>query len=191
MGHGVRAALVTAIQRALVEELAGLGRQPGEFLTHINQALLSILRRTRTPLFASAFYLYLNAETGELRYANAGHPKPLHLRRSEDRIEVLSSNGSRPGSALGVFEHVTYKTFEGIVKPGDLVLMFTDGIFEVEGPTGDYFDQQRLIAAVERRLQEPSEELLEALLTETKEYSVKHQFGDDVCLVGVELERLI
>ena len=42
MGHGVRAALVTAIQRALVEEMAGLGRQPGDFLTHINQALLSI-----------------------------------------------------------------------------------------------------------------------------------------------------
>ncbi len=82
MGHGVRAALVTAIQRALVEELAGLGNQPGEFLTHINQALLSILRRTRTPMFASAFYLYLNAATGEMRYANAGHPKPLHLRRS-------------------------------------------------------------------------------------------------------------
>ena len=66
MGHGVRAALVTAIQRALVEELAGLGTQPGEFLTHINHALLSILRRTRTPMFASAFYLYLNAATGEI-----------------------------------------------------------------------------------------------------------------------------
>jgi sigma-B regulation protein RsbU (phosphoserine phosphatase) len=183
MGHGVRAALVTAIQRALVEELAGLGRQPGEFLTHINQALLSILRRTRTPMFASAFYLYLNSQTGEIRYSNAGHPKPLHLRRSENRVEVLAVNG--------VFEHATYKTFEGQAKPGDLILMFTDGIFEVEGPAGDYFDQQRLIAAVERRLSVPSEELIEALLTETRNYSVKHQFGDDVCLVGVELRRLL
>jgi len=191
MGHGVRAALVTAIQRALVEELAGLGRQPGEFLTHINEALLSILRRIRTPMFASAFYLYLNAETGEVRYANAGHPKPLHLRRSENRVEVLASHGARPGSALGVFEHAVYNTFEGKAKPGDLLLMFTDGIFEVEGPNGDYFDQQRLIAAVERRLQAPSEELIEALLTETRDYSVKHQFGDDVCLVGVELRRLL
>jgi sigma-B regulation protein RsbU (phosphoserine phosphatase) len=191
MGHGVRAALVTAIQRALVEELAGLGRQPGEFLTHINQALLSILRRTRTPMFASAFYLYLNAETGEMRYSNAGHPKPLHLRRSEKRVDVLASNGARPGSALGMFEHATYQTCQGEAKPGDLILMFTDGIFEVEGPAGDYFDQQRLIAAVERRLPAPSEELLEALLKETRDYSAKHQFGDDVCLVGVELERLL
>ncbi len=191
MGHGVRAALVTAIQRALVEELAGLGSQPGEFLTHINTALLSILRRTRTPMFASAFYLYLNAATGELRYANAGHPKPLHLRRSARRVEVLSSNGARPGSALGVFEQATYRTFEGQAQPGDLILMFTDGIFEVEGAGGDYFDQQRLIAAVERRLDAPPEELLDALLAETREYSVKHQFGDDVCLVGVQLNRLL
>jgi phosphoserine phosphatase RsbU/P len=191
MGHGVRAALVTAIQRALVEELAGLGQQPGEFLTHINQALLSILRRTRTPMFASAFYLYLNAETGEMRYSNAGHPKPLLLRRSEKRVEVLAANGTRPGSALGVFEHATYKTFQGEAKPGDLILMFTDGIFEVEGPAGDYFDQQRLVAAVDRRLMLPSEELIEELLAETREYSVKHQFGDDVCLVGVELKKLL
>ena len=191
MGHGVRAALVTAIQRALVEELAGMGKQPGEFLTHINQALLSILRRTRTPMFASAFYLYLNAATGELRYANAGHPKPLHLRRSANRVDVLASNGSRPGSALGVFEQAAYKTFQAEAKPGDLILMFTDGIFEVEGPAGDYFDQQRLIAAVERRLQAPSEELLDALLAETRNFSVKHQFGDDVCLVGVKLNHLL
>jgi sigma-B regulation protein RsbU (phosphoserine phosphatase) len=191
MGHGVRAALVTAIQRALVEELAGLGRQPGEFLTHINEALLSILRRIRTPMFASAFYLYMNAETGELRYANAGHPKPLLLRRSEKRVEVLASEGARPGSALGVFEHATYQTFQVVAKPGDLALMFTDGIFEVEGPAGDYFDQQRLIGTVERRIMNTPEELIEGLLTETREFSVKHQFGDDVCLVGVELRRLL
>lgn len=142
-------------------------------------------------MFASAFYLYMNAATGEVRYANAGHPKPLHLRRSEGRIEVLSSNGTRPGAALGVFEHATYKTFETAVKPGDLVLMFTDGIFEVEGPTGDYFDQQRLIAAAERRLSATSEELMEGLLTEARDYSAKHQFGDDVCLVGVELDHYL
>jgi sigma-B regulation protein RsbU (phosphoserine phosphatase) len=191
MGHGVRAALVTAIQRALVEELAGLGRQPGEFLTHINKALISILRRIRTPMFASAFYLYLNAATGEIRYSNAGHPKPLHLRRPEGKVEVLHSNGARPGSALGVFENAEYTTYQRMMNPGDLVLMFTDGILEVEGADGDYFDQQRLIAAIERRAEMPSEGLLDALLDETREYAFKHQFGDDVCLVGVELRRLL
>jgi len=88
-----------------------------------------------------------------------------------------------PAPPLGVFEQAIYKTFETRVTPGRPLLMFTDGIFEVEGPAGDYFDQQRLIAAVERRLKAPSEELLEGLLAETRDYSVHHQFGDDVCLV--------
>jgi phosphoserine phosphatase RsbU/P len=191
MGHGVRAALVTAIQRALVEELAGLGRQPGEFLTHINQALISILRRIRTPMFASAFYLYLNAETGELRYANAGHPKPLHLRRSAREVSVLNGNGTRPGAALGVFEQATYRTFEARGEAGDVILMFTDGILEVEGPGGEYFDQQRLIESVRRRIDSPADNMIDGLITETREYSVKHQFGDDVCIVGVELKKLM
>ena len=133
MGHGVRAALVTAIQRALVEELAGLGKQPGEFLTHINQALLSILRRTRTPMFASAFYLYLNAATGEVRYANAGIRSRSTLRRSDNRVDVLSSNGNRPGAALGVFDDAIYKTFESTAKAGDMILMFTDGFLRSKG----------------------------------------------------------
>jgi len=190
MGHGVRAALVTAIQRALVEELSGLGRQPGEFLTHINKALLSILRRTRTPMFASAFYLYLNAETGEIRYSNAGHPKPLHLMRSENKVEVLSTNGTRPGCALGVVEDASYATFSRVAWPDDLLLMFTDGILEVEGVSGEYFDQQRLIAAAERHIAAPSAQLLDALLDETRAYAINHQFGDDVCLVAVELRHL-
>jgi sigma-B regulation protein RsbU (phosphoserine phosphatase) len=106
-------------------------------------------------------------------------------------VEVLHSNGARPGSALGVFEHAEYATYQRVVSPGDLVLMFTDGILEVEGADGDYFDQQRLIAAIERRADMPSDGLLDALLTETREYAYKHQFGDDVCLVGVELRRLL
>ena len=191
MGHGVRAALVTAIQRALVEELAGLGRQPGEFLTHINQALLSILRRTRTPMFASAFYLYLNAATGELRYANAGHPKPLHLRRSEGRVDVLASNGARPGSALGVFESCDLQDLRGRGETGRSDPDVHRRHLRGGGARGGLFRPgapgSRGYAGIWGR----TEELLDALVNEARDYSVKNQFGDDVCLVGVEVERLL
>ena len=77
MGHGVRAALVTAIQRALVEEMLPAAHDPGRFLTELNRAMLSILRRARTPMFASAFYMVVDLSKGELRYANAGHQDRL------------------------------------------------------------------------------------------------------------------
>ena len=91
MGHGVRAALVTAIQRTLVEELHVLADRPGAFLTQMNASLLSILRRTNSPLFASAFYLVADLIEGTLCYANAGHPRPLHLRRAEGTVRAFGA----------------------------------------------------------------------------------------------------
>ena len=104
MGHGVRAALVTAIQRALVEEMLPSARDPGLFLTEINRALLSILRRARTPMIASAFSLVVDIEHGVVRYANAGHPCPIHMNRKTGTIGSLCSGSERPGPALGVFK---------------------------------------------------------------------------------------
>jgi len=191
MGHGVRAALVTAIQRALIEELHGVADDPGEFLTRINHALLSILRRTRTPMFASAFYLFIDVKTGEMRYANAGHPKPLHVRRAAGVVEPLASKEGRPGSALGVFEDARYETLTSRAEPNDIVLMFTDGLYEVEGDGSEYFDQPRLVAAVQQRLAIPGAKLLDELLGEVQQFSHSRGFVDDVCLVAVEIGRFI
>lgn len=191
MGHGVRAALVTAIQRALVEELHPFAGRPGEFLTHMNTALLSILRRTNTPMFASAFYLVADLDAGVLRYANAGHPHALHLRRGQQRVDVLRSGLGRPGPALGVFADVTYHAHETPLAPRDLVLLFTDGLYEVDNLEGEVFDQTLLQKAVETRLQMSDGHLLDELLNEVRSFSATGEFGDDVCILGVEVDRLL
>jgi sigma-B regulation protein RsbU (phosphoserine phosphatase) len=191
MGHGVRAALVTAVQRTLIEELMDVAGDPGEFLTAMNRSLISILRRTRTPLFASGFYLVADAERAEFRFANAGHPKPFHLRRKAGTIEPLGGETERPGVALGVFADAVYKTQTGKLDPGDLVLMYTDGLFEVENPAGDFFDQTRLRETIQRGLSLSTAELFEAALEEVRGFSEAHEFTDDVCLVGMEFESAV
>jgi sigma-B regulation protein RsbU (phosphoserine phosphatase) len=189
MGHGVRAALVTAIQRTLVEELQPTAHDPGEFLTQMNRALLSILRRTRSPMFASAFYLVADVVTGEMRYANAGHPRPLHLRRSAGKVSFLDGGNTRPGPALGVFDGTVYRTFKTPIVAQDLVLLFTDGLYEVESKRGELYDQTLLLRAVERRLYRPTEEIFEETIGEVREFSATRSFEDDVCLVGMEVVR--
>ena len=77
-GHGVRAALVTAMIRALSEELKPLARDPGNFLRKLNYDLCSILKNTGSPMLTTGFYAVADCRTGRLRFANAGHPKPLH-----------------------------------------------------------------------------------------------------------------
>ncbi len=190
MGHGVRAALVTAIQRALVEELLELASEPGVFLTHINKALVSILKRTRTPMFASAFYLVADVSTGKMSYANAGHPPALHLRRDAGMVKSLTgADGARPGPVLGVFDDCKYTSYETGLEPHDLVMLFTDGLYEVEGMDSEYYDQSSLIASVRRRMLMPTGALFDETIDEIRQFSADHSFGDDVCLVGMEVAR--
>lgn len=188
MGHGVRAALVTAIQRALVEEMLPVAHNPGLFLTEINRALRSILRRARTPMFASAFYLVVNVKEGVIRYANAGHPKPLHLRRDEGRLGFLVTGA--PGPALGIFRNSVYETRTASISLHDLIILFTDGLFEVEGEGNVLFDQEKLLQTVTRHQEEPTEELISGTLADVQDFALNHAFSDDVCLVGVEIDRL-
>ena len=190
MGHGVRAALVTAIQRALVEEMLPVADDPGHFLTEINRALLSILRRARTPMFASAFYLVADVESGVVRYANAGHPRPLHIRRGAGSIDFLCPPSERPGPALGVFKDVVYETKFTAAAPKDLIILFTDGLYEVEGTDNAYFDQDKLLGIVERHRDKPAENLIDETLAEIQDFAANHSFADDVCLIGVEIQRM-
>src|SRR5256714_2002318 len=108
MGHGMRAALVTAILRGLVEELLPLAMDPGKFLAEINRSLHAILERTDEPTLATAFYMIADVEESELRFSSAGHPSPIRLRRETGEAEPLKLYDPRHGPALGLFEKSSY-----------------------------------------------------------------------------------
>lgn len=191
MGHGVRSALVTAILRALVEELMSVAHDPGEFLHEINRALIQILTRTGTLMFATAFYMIADVGRSEIRFANAGgHPSPLHIRRNVGKVEPLPmAIGREPGPALGLIEDAVYSTSVSDLAEDDLFFLFTDGLFEVEGADGEYYDQERLYEAVRRRITLPAQRLFDEILREIQRYSSRAKFMDDVCLVGIEVVR--
>ena len=190
VGHGLRAALVTAIVRGLVEELTPIAADAGRFVTEINRGLLAIFRQTETPMMASAFYAVLNVAEGEMRYTHAGHPNPLHVRRSAGTVEPFPAINPH-GPVLGVFEHAEYATGKCAIAPGDLIILFTDGLFEVEIAKDDYYGEERLANAVRQRIGLSGEELFAQILSEIQEASVDKEFSDDVCLLGVEVVRTL
>jgi sigma-B regulation protein RsbU (phosphoserine phosphatase) len=185
-GHGMRAALVTAMIRALVEELKPIARDPGMFLRKVNSDLFTILKTTGSPMLTTAFYLVANWRTGVMRFANAGHPKPLLIRRPAGRIEPLVNVSGKSQPALGLFEDPPYQTSEITITPGDLVMLFTDGLYEVQGPNEELYSQERLIMDMKDRLSKPAAQLFDELLAAIGNFSVDHEFADDVCLVGME-----
>ena len=188
MGHGVRAALVTAIVRGIVEEMKPIAHDPGKFLTELNHSLCAVLKQTVTPLFATAFYVVVDLGRRELRYANAGHPVAFHLRRSAGVLEPLTLEG-KPGTALGIFEQSVYRTAQRPLAARDLVMLYTDGLYEVEGANGEFYTKQQLANAVAKRLSFPAPQLFDELLTEVKNFSASQTFEDDMCLVGMEISE--
>jgi serine phosphatase RsbU (regulator of sigma subunit) len=186
MGHGMRAALITAIMRGLIEELMPVAADAGKFLTEINRSLRAILRRTREPFLATAFYAVADAAVGELRFANAGHPSPFRLHRDLNEVHPLKDYDSRHGPALGLFEKTDYPTCRCPFAPNDLIFLFTDGIYEVTNPQAEEFGQERLLQAVRQKIKMPAEQIFAELLAETQQFSGSQEFEDDVCLVGVE-----
>ena len=185
-GHGVRAALVTAMIRALAEELKPLAREPGNFLRKLNSDLCSILKSTGSPMLTTAFYLVADWPAGKMRFANAGHPKPLLMHRSTGRIELLAHVSSRGEPALGLFDNPSYQTSEVAIAPGDFVMLFTDGLYEVQGQNEELYSQERLMLDAQNLLQKPAAQMFDELLEAIRAFSVDHEFDDDVCLVGME-----
>ncbi len=188
MGHGVGAALVTAVIRGMLVEMARAMSDPSEVLAQINRALVPIMRHAGAPMFASAFYMTADAASGEIQFANAGHPNPFVVRRDLGQIERIGSEAHGP--ALGLMQESSYQTGRRTLAQHDLVMMFTDGIFEVDGPDERLFGEKRLLGAVRKRIQLPSDQLFDELLQEVREYSQTSQFEDDICLLGMEVDHL-
>jgi serine phosphatase RsbU (regulator of sigma subunit) len=187
MGHDVRAALISAMLRALLERAGDLAAEPGQLLTSINRDLSAILKHTSTTLFVTAFYLVIDVTRSRIAFANAGHPKPLHIRRDRGEVEPINGNGYS-GPALGLFERAAYHTDHWPMMPRDLVMLFTDGLFEVEDPHNhELYSQQRLREAVRRRSALPASALFPGLLEEIRQFAHQEDFSDDVCLLGMEL----
>jgi serine phosphatase RsbU (regulator of sigma subunit) len=126
-------------------------------------------------------------EKGELRYANAAHPNPLRIHRAGDRTDTYPLNGSKHGPALGLFDDAVYPNSLCELSPHDTLLLFTDGLYEVEGPGGDIYDYRRLLEAVSRRRELPAFQLCHEVIEEVQRFSAGRHFSDDVCLVAMEV----
>ena len=187
MGHGVQSAFVTAMLRALVEELRHLAGEPGELLTQMNAELRSILKPLAAPMFATAFYLMVDVRSGQLRYAKAGHPDPLRLHRDEGGLEPLHCLPGSQGAPLGLLDGTRYRTNEDVLGTGDVLLFFTDGNHEIFDAGEREFGDEGLRNSILKRRNLALEPLLNGVVEDARDFS-GNGFMDDVCLLGMELE---
>jgi sigma-B regulation protein RsbU (phosphoserine phosphatase) len=188
-GHGVRAALVTAMMRTLEEQLSGLAADPGALFTQMNRSLRGILGHLGTSLFTTACYLIVDIASGRLSFVNAGHPSPLLLREATGEVELISERNTS-GPALGLFDDTRYQTHELTVDAGDLLLVFTDGLFKAVNPQAETFGISRLREAVRRQAGLPLAKVIQDVFTEVETFTDSQPFTDDICIIGMEILHL-
>lgn len=186
MGHGVRSAMVTAAMRALVDRLQADASHPGELMEHLNQGLFSILRQNDETIYASAVYLLIDTADLEICWASAGHPCPLLLRASDSTIIPLALTKEKRGKALGLMESGTYQTGEATLEPGDRLLLYTDGIYEIFAGEKE-FGMEGFLHSIQQFIGLPAPELMDRLLQTARAFGDTHEFEDDVCLLAVDV----
>jgi len=187
MGHGVRAALITAMLRALIETHATEALAPGRFLTELNGEFTKILKQTGTLVFATVLYCVINIKERDARFARAGHPAPLHVRRTAGEVGTVASGEGSGGPAMGLIPNAQFKTTEAKLAPGDFLLFFTDGVIEVEDKEGGDFGIEGLCQTIRSNLNQPAQSLLEAIISDVYNFGGSTVLTDDACLVIAEV----
>ena len=114
-------------------------------------------------------------------YSNAGHPRPFHIHREIGIAEPLRFKGPQ-GPVLGIFPAATYQNSYETASANDLVVLFTDGLFEVETADDAYYGADRLLAAVRKRMHLSPGQLFGEVVAEIQGSCISGKFTDDICL---------
>ncbi|HKZ85207.1 MAG TPA: SpoIIE family protein phosphatase [Anaerolineae bacterium] len=179
-GKSTPAALFMAHSRAVIRATA-LG-QPSPALT-FSQANDLIQKDNQTSHFVSAFYAILDTGSGRLTYANAGHPRPLHWQATTGHFQELAGRGM----VLGVSDRrVEYEERQIDLAPGDLLILYTDGISEAVNIDLELFGQARLLETVAAASSGSPQEVIEAILAAVQRFTGEAPQADDFTLVVVK-----
>jgi sigma-B regulation protein RsbU (phosphoserine phosphatase) len=178
---GVPAALFMAVSKTLLKGMAELRLSPSEILERVNSELC---QENDSMMFVTVFCGILNFRTGQLHYSNAGHEPPLVLRRGETPrwLELPA------GFILGVEEDTRYRTLELLLQPGDMLLIYTDGVTEAVDADLKLFSSQRLFTVAEHTLTDTAEGLVNAVADVVREYSAQVQQADDVTVMAIRFK---
>ena len=175
---GLGAALFMAMTSTLFRTFTA--RQPSLPALTIGAVNERILSDTGGSSFVTAFLGILEPQTGRLRYVNAGHVPPLMLSvQKSKRVDHLS----RTGMAMGVLREASWQ--QKLVKliPGDLLLLYTDGILDAQNRHGEFYGEPRLLQAARAQISSSARQIVDSVLADIANFTGSAPVNDDVILM--------
>lgn len=176
-GKGIAAALMMAsLEASLRAEASRAGTNLAAMIARVNQMLFDASAEDR---YATLFYSLYDPATGFLTYVNAGHNAPM-LFRQTGIVERLDEGG---GPVVGLMPECSYEQAEVTLNPGDMLLMYTDGITEALNSALEEWGEKRLIAAASGLRGKDSQAVIAGIIQAADAHAAGASQSDDMTLV--------
>ncbi|NND71354.1 MAG: SpoIIE family protein phosphatase [Rhodothermales bacterium] len=178
-GKGTSAAFYMAELQGIFKSVAQLSPEPDSFLSTANRALRQLLEKN---VFISVIYALIDTETGMVRLARAGHC-PAAISDLSGEANFIRSRGMGLGLDSGDVFTKTLQVVEHQLQPGDVFVLYTDGVVESRSAAGAEYGYERLLVALAENRHEDAFELHNALVRDLNGFVVDGQYGDDMTIV--------
>ena len=183
-GKGVPASIVMAMTRSIFRSFTSYLNSPAQIVTQMNDSLSG--EGNDQSMFVTLFLGVLDLSTGELKYCNAGHNAPIHLRLDDLRFTILDCIANLPLGVLGGF---AYQEQEAKMEVGDTLFLYTDGLTEAENSAHELFGEERMMESLKgmgERLKEPRE-LIADMHQAVASFVGDAEQSDDLTMFAVRL----
>lgn len=177
-GKGAPAALFAALVGGIVRSTAAAEPMPSEMLTAIN---VSLNERRIEARYVSVVYAVWDDESRTMHLANSGQPRPIYCHRG--RAQVVEATGL----PLGLLEDTEYDEVTIHAHPGDVFVLFSDGIIDAQNAKDELFGRTRLEEVVTRNHERSAEEIVQAIFGEVKKHSKGVAAFDDETVVVIKV----
>lgn len=175
---GVPAALYMMVAKTLLKSEAMRVSDPSQVLDRVNSVLAM---DNETSMFVTVFCAVLDTETGRLLCSNAGHLAPL-IQKVDGTVSYRSFS---PGFVLGPIPDIEYRSEEILLEPGELFLLYTDGVTEAINPKMDLFGEELLLQVVKRCGNISPKEVINAIRSEVHSFADGAPQSDDITMLAI------
>ena len=178
-GKGVPAAIFMAVSRTLLKAIATQVINPGESLRRLNQLLIP---ESNGRMFVTIFYGILNTRTGDVQFSYGAHNPPF-IKRREGGVERISQDS---GFLLGMMDDMEYDVHKVTLRPGDTILLYTDGVTEAMNRNAELFEETRLVDALKRTNGAPIPEMLKGIQDDLLRFTAGATQSDDITMLALQ-----
>ncbi len=179
-GKGMPAAMFMGLSRTIVRASAAGDLAAADAIRKANEL---ICRDSTSGMFVTLFYAVLNTRWKHLRYVNAGHNPPLLFRKGLEEVKQLKTGGI----ALGINRHIDLREASIDLLPGDILVLYTDGITEAINDRNELFGMERLVQTIRSNGTLSSKDLIEKIQDDVMRFADGQPQFDDITLMVLKV----